>query len=391
MTATTARELNSVVQLLESLKKTVRFTDGLVLTTVPRGGLQIAQPANAPEDLLKSYSKGFHASDKMSWQAILKHKPVRPLDVYSREEYASTPYFQELLQPQDLKYAVALPLAAPVLEGYPGVVHVLRSEDEGDFTAAEVHQLMSAIAHFDQSREKARQRHRGSATPGRLEEQMPASHVCIVDSKLRPHYGGPAFNALDNRLKQQVMEHAKRRMHQLNGHGFLGDRLQIADSHGDMWIFRLVTYKHYPALGEGPFAFFCLQPDVQDWGAVKPQDFHADEELARLIPALKFMQENFSRGPTLVEIAKMVHLSPFHFHRRFTELLGLTPKQFLLDCQIHQAKSDLLARDKELATIAKECGFAHQSHFTSRFKQATGLTPTRWRRMVARRQEESAN
>jgi AraC family transcriptional regulator len=36
-----------------------------------------------------------------------------------------------------------------------------------------------------------------------------------------------------------------------------------------------------------------------------------------------------------------------------------------------------------LSEIAKECGFAHQSHFTSRFKQATGLTPTRWRRLAA--------
>ena len=78
-------------------------------------------------------------------------------------------------------------------------------------------------------------------------------------------------------------------------------------------------------------------------------------------------------------------LSPFHFHRRFTELLGLTPKQYLLACQIHEAKSELLAGEKELAQIAKDCGFAHQSHFTSRFKQATGLTPTRWRRMAQQR------
>src|SRR3712207_790588 len=103
------------------------------------------------------------------------------------------------------------------------------------------------------------------------------------------------------------------------------------------------------------------------------------------------MQEEFQRGPTLVDIARQVELSPFHFHRRFTELLGLTPKQFLLDCQIHQAKVDLLARKKELVQIAKECGFAHQSHFTSRFKQATGLTPTRWRRMATARAEASDN
>jgi AraC family transcriptional regulator len=97
---------------------------------------------------------------------------------------------------------------------------------------------------------------------------------------------------------------------------------------------------------------------------------------------MKFMQQEYHRGPTLTEIAKTVHLSPFHFHRRFTELFGLTPKHFLLECQIHDAKTELLSGEKELAKIASDCGFAHQSHFTSRFKQATGLTPTRWRRMA---------
>jgi AraC-like DNA-binding protein len=188
-----------------------------------------------------------------------------------------------------------------------------------------------------------------------------------------------------------MLAQAKRRMHQVNGHGVMADRVQIPDSHGDVWLFRLVSYKHYPALGDGAFTFLCLLPGVHDWGNLRPHDFQADQELSRLIPALKFMQEEFGRGPTLPEISHQVSLSPFHFHRRFTELLGLTPKQFLLDCQIYQAKMDLIGREKELAQIAKECGFAHQSHFTSRFKQATGLTPTRWRRMAAQRKRESNN
>jgi AraC family transcriptional regulator len=40
--------------------------------------------------------------------------------------------------------------------------------------------------------------------------------------------------------------------------------------------------------------------------------------------------------------------------------------------------------------IASSCGFAHQSHFTSRFKQATGLTPTRWRKLVQKNQESES-
>ena len=138
-------------------------------------------------------------------------------------------------------------------------------------------------------------------------------------------------------------------MHQINGHGSSADRVQFPDSHGDMWVFTLVAYKHYPALGDGSFTFFCLQPGVSDWSAVKPQDFQADAELSRLIPALKFMATEFRRGPTLPEIAREVQLSPFHFHRRFTELLGLTPKEFMSDCQIHECKTELLGGEKELA------------------------------------------
>lgn len=168
------------------------------------------------------------------------------------------------------------------------------------------------------------------------------------------------------------------------------DRLQVPDSGGDLWTFSVVTYKSYPALGGGAFVIFSLQPDCCEWGAIGPSDFQADAELSRLIPALRFMQADFHRSPTLGTIARTVRLSPFHFHRRFTQLLGITPKHFLLECQIYEAKTQLLARKKTLAQIASSCGFAHQSHFTSRFRQATGLTPTRWRRLATEVQSVKA-
>lgn len=385
--AAIGREQNSVRTLLESLKKAASFTSGLVLSVVPRGGLQIAQPSHVSDALLKSYAKGFETEDSLSWQVILKRKPLRPGDVYGKEELEQTPYFHELMQPQQLKYAVALPLVAPVLDGYPGVVHVLRTAEEGDFSAKEVEALMDVVRQLDSKRQTSReQKNKGSSTPMRQTGEAATVSFVVLDGKLKPQLNGQGLGALDNHLRDQLLDHAKRRMHQVNGHGSVADRIQIQDSHGDAWVFRVVSFRRYPALGDGPYTFICRQPACYDWGAVKPQDFQADAELSRLIPALKFMQAEYSRGPTLVEIAKQVHLSPFHFHRRFTELLGLTPKQFMLECQIHEAKTELVARDKELAQIAKDCGFAHQSHFTSRFKQATGLTPTRWRRMVNDRQ-----
>ncbi len=175
---------------------------------------------------------------------------------------------------------------------------------------------------------------------------------------------------------KQAIEHTKRGQ-------LYSDRLLLPDSRGDLWIFHGMVEREFPALGPGPAIFFTLQPESHEWVSVRPADVAADTEMVRLLPTLKFMQQEFHKNPTLDDIARKAHLSPFHFHRRFTDLIGMTPKHFLLGCQIHEAKRALASRRRELAQIATDCGFAHQSHFTSRFKQATGLTPTRWRRLAA--------
>ena len=378
-----AKEQSSPKFLLDSLRKVVPSAAGLVVTTLPRGDLQVVQPSNVSDGLLRAYAKGFHAEDSLTWRAIVGGKPTRSGDVWDGEALRDTPYAQEWLQPLGLTHVVAVPVSSPVLAGYPGAVHLCRTADQGDFSDAEVAKLTAAVAEHEARAEKGRGGRRPASKGTQIER--PAVRLSIVDAQLKPKLPSGSWAEVDDRLRDQMVEFARRKTGQLNGHSMAADRVLLPDSHGDTWTFRVVTYKKYPALGEGAFNFFCLQPDAAEWGVVRPADLNADAELARLVPALKFMQEQFASGPTLVDIAKTVSLSPFHFHRRFTELLGLTPKQFLLECQINQAKHDLLARDKELAQIAKDCGFAHQSHFTSRFKQATGLTPTRWRRMASER------
>jgi hypothetical protein len=115
---TTARDVVTSRNLLDALKKNVPFTQGLVVTTVPRGDLQIAQPSNVSESLLKAYAEGFHAQDCLTWQAVLHRKVVRPEECFgSKEAFAESPYFRELMQPAGLRYVAVAPLAAPVLPG----------------------------------------------------------------------------------------------------------------------------------------------------------------------------------------------------------------------------------------------------------------------------------
>src|SRR5208282_4646379 len=194
---------------------------------------------------------------------------------------------------------------------------------------------------------------------------------------------------MDERVREQLLQDARHRLPQLSGQTMTSDRVIFPDSKGQNCIFRAVAYRAYPALGSGPVIFYNQMPTYCEWLSVRAADFAADTELNRLVPAMLFMAENYRRGPTLGEIAKHVHLSPFHFHRRFTELLGITPKHFQLECQIFHAKRLLFGCDTELAEISKVCGFAHQSHFTSRFKQFTGLTPTRWRKMSVKADDQA--
>ena len=371
-------------QAFELLEQAIPAAHSMVVTVLPRGSLQIAQPVRLPETLLKGYTREYHMEDRLTWQTILSAKPLAGSSILRDGDR----FVSGLLRENGLAFAAAAPLTAPIIDGYPGALVVLRTAEQGDFNAEEVRQLGEVARQVDEIVAKAREARRGDDhEPGVTLTPRPQGRVFIFDRNGAQLVPGDDFDTLDARLRDGMAEHARARLNRLNGEVVTADRVQLADSRGDLWTFRAVTYTRYPAVGEGPFVVFCMQPSCSEWATVRPSDIQADAEMARLIPALKFMRQEFHRGPTLGEIAKQVHLSPFHFHRRFAELLGLTPKHYLLECQITEAKVQLLARKKELAQIATDCGFAHQSHFTSRFKQATGLTPTRWRRLASESRE----
>ena len=101
-------------------------------------------------------------------------------------------------------------------------------------------------------------------------------------------------------------------------------------------------------------------------------------------PASRFMEKEFPHMPTLAAIATSVHLSPFHFHRRFTELLGITPKQFLLECQIEGQRE--LARGRSPSPKSPRTPLRASEPFHEPIQTGDGPDPTRWRRLLTHRE-----
>lgn len=79
----------------------------------------------------------------------------------------------------------------------------------------------------------------------------------------------------------------------------------------------------------------------------------------------------------LTSLARAAHLSPFHFHRVFQAMVGLTPADFVRQRRIDKALVRMaFGKKTSLTAIALDCGFASSSDFSRAFKQQHGVPPS---------------
>ncbi|MCI4645041.1 MAG: AraC family transcriptional regulator [Hyphomonadaceae bacterium] len=96
--------------------------------------------------------------------------------------------------------------------------------------------------------------------------------------------------------------------------------------------------------------------------------------------AIAFLEANLCRQITLADIAAAADLHEAALLPAFKRALGVTPYQFVVQRRLSRAR-ELLARSRlPLAEVALEVGYGNQSHFSSAFKKAFGVTPSAYRR-----------
>jgi len=100
---------------------------------------------------------------------------------------------------------------------------------------------------------------------------------------------------------------------------------------------------------------------------------------ARIAKAIDYIRQNFRQQPNLDEVAEMVHLSPSHFQRLFTEWAGTSPKRFLQYISVEYAKQLLSDRQATLFDTAFETGLSSTSRLHDLFVSIEGMTPAEYR------------
>jgi len=109
-------------------------------------------------------------------------------------------------------------------------------------------------------------------------------------------------------------------------------------------------------------------------------DRHSSTTEVDLAHAVESMiQNNMYTDIKIEEIANHLNLSRSQCYKVFTKVYGMSPRQYLTQLTLNQAKRHLLDNELTIEEIAEKLGFSSISHFSRQFKRWTGVSPSQYR------------
>ena len=99
----------------------------------------------------------------------------------------------------------------------------------------------------------------------------------------------------------------------------------------------------------------------------------------RAVEAALWIDAHSHRPIDLEDAAAQAELSPFHFLRLFSDVLGVTPHQYLVRSRLRHAARLLADNERSVTDVAYDVGFGDLSNFVRTFHRAAGVSPLRFR------------
>ncbi len=108
-----------------------------------------------------------------------------------------------------------------------------------------------------------------------------------------------------------------------------------------------------------------------------------DPEIAQ---ALRMIRARACVGLTVAELLRSCSLSASSLERRFTRLLGRTPKSEIIRVRLQHVVELLAEPSLSLEAVAAQSGFKYPEYLNAVFKKKFGISPGRYRRRILRPQ-----
>jgi LacI family transcriptional regulator len=113
---------------------------------------------------------------------------------------------------------------------------------------------------------------------------------------------------------------------------------------------------------------------------------HSTDVLAiedrKIASALKYIREHACDGVDVESLLKVVPLSRSVLERRFSQILGNSPKGEILRVRLGRVCQLLAESDLSLAEVAGKAGFDHPEYMSRLFRKKMGVTPGEFRKQA---------
>ncbi len=106
-----------------------------------------------------------------------------------------------------------------------------------------------------------------------------------------------------------------------------------------------------------------------------------DDKISKALSAIHNQPDN---QWTLQSLAKKAAMGRSSFARRFNELTGIPPIQYLTQWRMQEARMLLQTTNTSMAIIAEKCGYESEAAFRKAFRKTTGEAPGVVRRKAGR-------
>ncbi|WP_318842588.1 AraC family transcriptional regulator [Paenibacillus massiliensis] len=111
---------------------------------------------------------------------------------------------------------------------------------------------------------------------------------------------------------------------------------------------------------------------------------------AQIAEAIKscFSHENMKKGGLsnqgvrIEDIASSLNISSGYALEIFQKVYGISPRQYLSELKLHEAKQLIHQPDLSLSDIAALLGYSSLAHFSRQFKRWAGISPSEYRRTL---------
>lgn len=102
-------------------------------------------------------------------------------------------------------------------------------------------------------------------------------------------------------------------------------------------------------------------------------------EAATVAGLCRYLADHRDRAVTLADLAEIAHSSPFTIQKKFTRVLGVSPREYQAQLRLSDVRHNLAEPGSSVTQAIYQAGYSSSSRFYEKAADDLGMSPTRFR------------